>query len=71
LKGKASYRQGKQREKREKERKEEREKQKEGVVYGVVCLLLMGPIGCAGDGDVRHPWVLFVTRATCVPGQPR
>jgi succinyl-CoA synthetase beta subunit len=55
LKGKASYRQGKQREKREKERKEEREKQKEGVVYVVVSLLLMGPIGCAGDGDVRHP----------------
>jgi hypothetical protein len=32
------------------------------VVYGVVSLLLLaGPIGHAGDGDVRHPWVLFVT----------
>jgi hypothetical protein len=48
---------GLQRRKRiEKEGKEEREKQKEGVVYGAVSLLLLaGPIGHAGDGDVRHP----------------
>jgi hypothetical protein len=49
LKGKAGYRQGKQREKGEKKGKEEREKQKEGTVYGVVfLLLLMGPIGRGG-----------------------
>jgi hypothetical protein len=59
------------RKRREKEGKEEREKQKERVVYGVVSLLLAGPIGHAGDGDVRHPWILFVTRETCVPDQPR
>jgi hypothetical protein len=42
------------------------------VVYSVVLLFLLAdPLGHAGDGDVRHPWVLFITRATCVPGQSR
>jgi hypothetical protein len=42
------------------------------VVYGVVPhLLLVGPLGRAGDGDVRHPRVMFITGATCVPGQSR
>jgi hypothetical protein len=48
LKGKAGYKPGKRREKREKEGKEEREKQKERVVYGVVSLLLAGPIVVRG-----------------------
>jgi hypothetical protein len=42
------------------------------VVYGVVPLfLLAGPLGRAGDGDVRHPWVLFVIGATCVSSRSR
>lgn len=59
------------RERREKEEKEEREKQKDGMVYGVVPLLLASPLGHAGDGDVRHPGVLFVTGVTCALGQSR
>jgi hypothetical protein len=72
LKGKTGYKLGERRKKREREGKEKREKQKEGVIFSVVSLLLlMGPIGRAGDRDVRHPWVLFVIGATCVPGQPK
>jgi hypothetical protein len=58
------------RERREKERIEEREKQKDGVVYGRRSSSSpRGPPCRAGEGDVRHPWFLFITRATCVPGQ--
>jgi hypothetical protein len=65
----AGYSEGREGKKKEKEKEKNK---KMGVVYGVVPLLLpVGPIGCVEDRDVRHPWVLFVTGATCSPGQSR
>jgi hypothetical protein len=50
--------------------REEREKQKDGEVNGIVSPLLpAGPIDRVEDRDMHHPWVVFVTGATCVPSQ--
>jgi hypothetical protein len=52
LKGKAGYNEGKGGKEGEKSRK----RKKDGMVYGVIPLLLFAdPLGRAGDGDVRHP----------------
>jgi hypothetical protein len=65
----ASYSEGRE---ENKGGQEEREKQKDEDVHGVVSPILpVGPIGRAEDRDVRHPWVLFVTRVMCVPSQFR
>jgi hypothetical protein len=63
----ASYSKG-----REEKKRPRRKRKKDGEVYGVVSPFLpAGPIGRAEDRDVHHPWVLFVTGATCVLGQSR